>query len=204
MFLPDLAFDYVSVRSYDRDGRLRVRVANISKAVVNPYLGSEVPNWQGLGLDPQRVYKFYRDPAELGAAAATFNNLPLLARHVPVNADDHKPDDIVGATGSDARLDAPYLTNSLIVWASSAIRTIENGTKCQLSAAYRYEPDMRPGFAAGQAYDGVMRGLHGNHVALVPEGRAGADVVVGDGRMSVSNEGLHDRFPELRRIRICA
>src|SRR5262249_21805840 len=30
------------------------------------------------------------------------------------------------------------------------------------------------------AYDGVMRNLRGNHVALVEDGRAGDDVVVGD------------------------
>ncbi|MCV5420626.1 DUF2213 domain-containing protein, partial [Escherichia coli] len=29
-------------------------------------------------------------------------------------------------------------------------------------------------------YDGVMRDIVGNHVALVTEGRAGSDVVVGD------------------------
>lgn len=39
---------------------------------------------------------------------------------------------------------------------------------------------MTPGVHEGQPYDGVMRDIVGNHVALVIEGRAGSDVVVGD------------------------
>jgi hypothetical protein len=39
---------------------------------------------------------------------------------------------------------------------------------------------MTPGTYGGIKYDGVMRDIVGNHVALVEEGRAGADVHVGD------------------------
>lgn len=52
---PAMAFDYVSVRSFDQDGRLRVREANISRACVNPYAGDEIPGWERLGLDPGRI-----------------------------------------------------------------------------------------------------------------------------------------------------
>ena len=37
------------------DGRLEVRVNNISKACASPYLGNEIPDWETLGLDPQRI-----------------------------------------------------------------------------------------------------------------------------------------------------
>ena len=49
-----------------------------------------------------------------------------------------------------------------------------------LSAAYFFDADMTPGEYEGERYDGVMRNLRANHVALVEEGRAGPDVVVGD------------------------
>jgi len=49
-----------------------------------------------------------------------------------------------------------------------------------LSAGYYYTADMTPGTYEGVAYDGVMRNIRFNHVALVVEGRAGSDVVVGD------------------------
>jgi hypothetical protein len=175
-----LAFDRASVRTYDRDGRLHVEITNISKAAVNPYIGREIPDWKALGLDPDRVYKLLRDPDELAKAAPTFNNIPLLSRHVPVTADDHKPDLVIGSTGTDADFDGSHLRNSLVVWARDAIDDIESDVKKELSAAYRYRADMTPGTYEGEPYDGVMRDLVGNHVAIVREGRAGSSVVVGD------------------------
>lgn len=174
-----LAFDR-SVRKVDVDGRLHVEISNISKANVCPYLGSEIPNASALGLVPDKVYMLLRDPAELEKAAPTFNNLPLLSKHVPVSAEDHQPDLIVGSTGTDAVFDGTYLKNSLVVWEAIAIAGIESKEQCELSSAYRYTPDMRPGIYEGTPYDGVMRNIQGNHVALVEVGRAGPDVVVGD------------------------
>ena len=81
-----LAFDRASVRTYDRDGRLHVEISNISKATVNPYIGREIPDWKALGLDPDKVYKLLRDPDELAKAAPTFNNIPVLSRHVAAAA----------------------------------------------------------------------------------------------------------------------
>ncbi|HKJ95382.1 MAG TPA: DUF2213 domain-containing protein, partial [Gammaproteobacteria bacterium] len=152
----------------------------ISKATVNPYMGQEIPGWQGLGLEPDRIYQLLRDPGELAQAAGTFNNIPLLSKHIPVSADEPQKDYVVGATGSNAEFDDPYLKNSLVVWDSSAIAGIESREQYELSCAYRYVPDMTPGTYEGVPYDGVMRQIVGNHVALVEVGRAGPDVVVSD------------------------
>ena len=173
------AFDK-SARSYDADKRLHVSATNISKAAVNPYLGSEIPNWQQLGLESGKIYKLFRDPDELAKAAPTFNNLPLLSKHVPVDADDHRPDLVVGSTGSDASFKPPYLQTSLVVWARDAIDGIETQRQKELSSAYRYTAVMEPGEYNGEMYDGRMTNIIGNHVALVEVGRAGPDVVVGD------------------------
>lgn len=177
--MPKLAFDR-SLRRTDVDGRLHVEMSNISKATVSPYLGSEIPNSEALGLDPAKVYYLLRDPAELAAAAPTFNNLPLLSEHVPVSAMDHKPGKVIGSTGTDAVYAAPYLKNSLVVWEASAIAKVESREQCEISCAYRYDADMTRGEYDGVPYDGVMRNLIGNHVALVEVGRAGPDVVVAD------------------------
>ncbi|TWA71909.1 hypothetical protein FBZ84_101175 [Azospirillum baldaniorum] len=177
-----LAMDRDTVRQKDEDGRLKVERANISKAVVNPYLGREIPGWEALGLDPGKTYRLLRHPDELARAAPTFNALPLLDTHVPSTAWDHPFGKVVGTTGTDAAFEAPYLTNSLAVWTADAIAGIEDGTQKELSCGYRYDPDMTPGAYEGQPYDGVMRNLKGNHVALVKEGRAGPDVVVGDAK----------------------
>jgi hypothetical protein len=169
-----------SMRSYDEDGRMHVETSNISKATVNPYYGSEIPNHQQLGLEPKKVYYLLRDPEELEKAVQTFNNLPLLSKHIPVSADEPQKDVIVGTTGSDAKFEDGYLKCSLAVWDSEAIAGIESGEQMELSSAYRYTADMTPGEFNGMHYDGVMRDIVGNHVALVDVGRAGRDVVVSD------------------------
>lgn len=180
------ALDRSSVRTIDRDGRLHVAVANISKSNVCGYLGSEIPNADKLGLRSDRVYNLLRPADELAKAAKTFNNLPLLSVHVPVTADDHRPDLVVGSTGTDAKFSDPYLTNSLVVWSAAAIAGIESGEQGEISAAYRYTPVMAPGTTAGGVhYDGVMLDIVGQHVALVDHGRAGPDVVVGDSAMKL-------------------
>ncbi len=175
-----LAFDRATVRKIDVDGRMHVEVSNISKATVNPYRGDEIPDWEALGLDPNRIYFLLRDPEELARAAPTFNNIPLLSKHIPVSAAEPQKEFVVGATGSNASYQAPYLKNSLVVWDAVAIALIESEEQKELSSAYRYRADMTPGVYEGVAHDGVMRDIRGNHVALVEVGRAGPDVVVGD------------------------
>jgi hypothetical protein len=185
-----IAFDYASVRRFDEDGRLHVALTNISKANVCPYLGKEIPGAEQLGLDPERIYQLYRDPKELEKAAPTFNNIPLLSEHVPVSVTDHQPDLVMVSTGTDAVFEAPYLKNSLVVWVADAINGIERNEQRELSCAYRYEADMTPGVVDGTPYDGVMRNIRGNHVALVATGRAGPDVIVGDSTLEVSPMSL--------------
>lgn len=176
-----LAFDRASARSYDVDGRLHVDVCNISKATVNPYYGREIPNADALGLDPDKVYRLYRDPVELEKAAPTFMRLQLLDTHIAVDADDPKKEFVAGCIGSDVRFEAPYLKASLAVWVRSSIDKILKKNSAQLSCSYRYRADMTPGVTpGGLAFDGVMRDIVGNHVALVKEGRAGPDVFVND------------------------
>jgi uncharacterized protein len=82
---------------------------------------------------------------------------------------------VIGSTGTDAAFETPYLRNSLVVWARDAIEDIESEIKKELSSAYRYRADMTPGTYEGMPYDGVMRDIVGNHVALVDSGRAGPD-----------------------------
>lgn len=178
---PTIAFDKLSVRSYDKDGRLHVAVTPISKANVCPYMGKEIPGWDSLGLDPNKVYNMYRDPEELEKGAASFNNLPLLKKHIQVSADAPMKDDVVGSIGSDVHFDAPYLKASLCVWDSEAIALIDAQELDELSSAYHYVPIMEPGTTPeGEAYDGRMTDIIGNHLALVETGRAGPDVAVAD------------------------
>lgn len=177
-----LAFDFKSKRTYTPEGHLHVAGNNISKANVCPYRGNEIPKWKDLGLDPNRIYQLLRDPEEMRKGAATFNNKPLLSRHVAVTADSHDPDLVMGNV-SNVTYEHPYLKGDLGIWRREGIDAVESGKKQQLSSAYRYRADMTPGVYLGVPYDGVMRDIVGNHVAQVVEGRAGDDVVVGDSKL---------------------
>lgn len=181
MTIERLAFDRASVRTIDGNGRLQIAKTNISKANVCPYYGKEIPNYEKLGLQPDKIYQLYRHPDELKKAAHTFNNIPVLDRHVPDFPSDPPREFRVGATHSNCEFDGTYLTVGMTIYDASAMAGIETGEQRELSASYQYVADMTPGVTPdGVPYDGIMRDLVGNHEALVPEGRAGSDVLVAD------------------------
>ncbi|WP_210453533.1 DUF2213 domain-containing protein [Pantoea ananatis] len=181
MTIERLAFDRASVRSFDGNGRLQVTKSNISKANVCPYYGREIPNAEAMGLEPDKIYRLWRHPEELKKAAPTFNNIPVLCIHTPDFPGDPPREYRVGTTHSGSDFDGTYLTNGLSVWDNSAIAGIETEEQKELSSSYQYVADMSPGETPdGEAYDGVMRDIVGNHVALVETGRAGSDVLVAD------------------------
>lgn len=175
-----LAFDRSSVRTIDANGHMHVEMTNVSKAMVCPYFGREIPEAESLGLDASKSYMLLRDPQELTAAADTLNGQPLMIEHVVVSAEVPHANKRVGALGTDAKFEAPYLRNSMSIWDQLAIDLIESRQQCELSAGYRYDADMTPGEFQGVKYDGIMRNIKFNHVALVEDGRAGPDVVVAD------------------------
>jgi len=100
-----------------------------------------------------------------------------------VSAEKHKPEIVIGSTGTDAEFDGTYLKNSLVIWEQGAIDKIQMDIQKEISCAYRFVADMTPGEINGEQYDGVMRDIIGNHVAIVETGRAGSDVVVSDSKL---------------------
>lgn len=200
----NLLFDAtLSVRSKDENGFLHVALTPISKATVNPYLGREIEGSAAHGFKPGSIYYGLRDPTELEKAADTFNGLPLLLEHHPTDAENLPKEWVVGSMGTDAVFEKPYLKNSLTVTDAQAIQYIEDGTAKEISCSYRFTPDFTEGEyteADGSKvhYDFIMRDIKGNHVALVPEGRAGHDVKVADGIDAVkyiANEERRSNMP---------
>lgn len=169
-----------SMRSYDGNGHLIVERTIITKASVNPYFGREVPNYESLGLDPDKIYNLLRDPKELEKALSSFKGVQLLIKHTPVSADDPHNDLTVGSIGTDVEMEGNDVYASLRVFDKDAIELIESGKLQELSAGYAYTADMTSGEFNGYGYDGVMRNIHGNHVALVERGRIGRDAIISD------------------------
>ena len=183
-----------SVRTKDENGFMHVALTPISKATVNPYLGKEIEGSEEHGFEAEKIYYGLRDPEELEKGAKTFNGLPLLLEHHPTDAENLPKEWVVGSVGTDAVFEAPYLKNSLTVTDAQAIGYIEDGTAKEISCSYRFTPDFTAGeFTEADGskvhYDFVMRDIKGNHVALVPEGRAGHDVKVADGIDAVKYKG---------------
>lgn len=176
------AFDKASVRTYDDDGMMHVALTPISKSNICIYYGKEIPDAEALGLEPNKAYRLLRDPEELRKAVSTFNNKPLLNKHIGVTVIDPPKEAIVGSTGERAEFDGTYLKNSLVIWDIDSILGVETDKQKEISSSYRYRLDMTPGEYEGEAYDGVMRDIVCNHVAIVPSGRAGPDVFVYDSK----------------------
>ena len=170
-----------SARSYDANGHLRVARTIITKADVNPYLGASIPRWQELGLDPNKEYNLLRDPDELRKALSTFEGLQLLIRHIPVGAENPEKESTIGSIGTNIEMDDEgKVYSSLRVFDQEGIDYIESGKMQELSSGYAYDPDMTSGTWNGKHYDGIMRNIHGNHVAIVERGRIGSDAIIAD------------------------
>lgn len=173
-------FDSKSKRSFDINGFMHVECSNLTKESVDPYWGYEIVNSEALGLEQDKLYYGYRKGEELKKAAHTFNGLPLMRDHHFDSAEKPQREFRVGSVGTNCVYNAPYLQASLTITDAEAIRKIESGERVELSCSYFYKAVLEKGEFNGQPYDFVMTDIQGNHVALVEEGRAGADVRVAD------------------------
>lgn len=192
-----LVFDstpFESVRSIDDNGFMHVAVSNVTKEQVVPYRGDEIPNYESQGLKPEEIYYGYRPASELSKdeTVNSLNGIPILLNHHADYADEPQKKYRVGSTGTDAKFEAPYLTNSLHITDEDAIKRINDGSMKELSLGYRYEPVFEKGEFDGQKYDFIMTNISCNHVALVERGRAGRDVMVGDSELKTEIKSMDE------------
>ena len=180
-----IALDAQSKRTYDENGFLHVSISPLTRVQVAPYRGCEIPGWQELGLEPERIYKGYRPASELSKPETieSVNGIPIQLAHHMDYADNPAKMTRVGSTGTDGAFHSPFLTNSLHIQDKNAIDRINDGSMRELSLAYRYKPVFTPGETPdGEKYDFIMTDISANHVALVDEGRAGHEVLVYDSK----------------------
>lgn len=189
-----------SARYIDDNGHLIVKETVITKADVNPYYGKEIPNGAALGLDPEKIYFLLRDPEELRAGMQSFAAGQLLLQHIPVHATKPEKELTIGAIGSEFRMDDEGCVWAMIrVTDQEGIDYIQSGKMEQLSAGYAYTADMTSGEYNGIKYDGIMRNIRGNHVALVERGRIGPDAIIADNMPNEIEEYLMTKKVELKK-----
>lgn len=193
-----LAIDAESKRTYDENGFLHVSISPLTRVQVAPYRGCEIPGWQELGLEPERIYKGYRPASELSKpdTIESVNGIPIQLAHHMDYADNPAKNTRVGSTGTDGAFHSPFLTNSLHIQDKNAIDRINDGSMRELSLAYRYKPVFQSGETPdGEKYDFVMTDISANHIALVDEGRAGHEVLVYDSKGGFMADNVDKTLP---------
>lgn len=193
-----IALDAQSKRTYDENGFLHVSISPLTRVQVAPYRGCEIPGWQELGLEPERVYRGYRPASELSKPETieSVNGIPIQLAHHMDYADNPAKNTRVGSTGTDGAFHPPFLTNSLHIQDKNAIDRINDGSMRELSLAYRYKPVFQSGETPdGEKYDFVMTDISANHLALVDEGRAGHEVLVYDSKGGFMADNVDKTLP---------
>lgn len=180
----------VSMREIDHNGFVTVDRNPISREGVFPYMGSNLP-----GADPDKIYQVYRPAEELThpEALKSFRLIPLIDDHVMLGegfntAAEEKG--VHGTTGEDVVFENGILYAPLKIFSDTLKRLIEQGKKA-LSIGYRCVFEKSSGVFQGQAYDYIQRGIRGNHIALVHEGRSGPDIAVLDHQMACDSFDLN-------------
>lgn len=174
-----------SNREKDANGFLHVKNCHCTKVQIAQYLGCEISK----DLVADKVYNVFRPEEELKKAETiqSLNGVPLQLEHHDDTAEKPAQYTRIGATGTDAVFEYPYLSNSLHFFNQKAIDLIESGEKCELSIGYDCEIHKEAGEFEGVPYDFVQRNIKIQHVALVECGRAGADVKVSDSKEIILN-----------------
>lgn len=125
------------------------------------------------------VRREFRPPEEVFAAdsLASFSLAPLTLLHpteplTPENTTKYR----VGTVGESVSREELFVRAPVVVQDAAAIRAVESGEAQELSCGYSAELEMTAGEWQGERYDAIQRQIRGNHVALVPRGRAGPEV----------------------------
>lgn len=192
-----LVYDLMPVteRKIDANGYLEAP-ARLSRMGVQKYRARELRGQDGQQIfsdkGPDDFVFIHRPEAEVLAdeSVASFENLPITDGHPdPMRY----PNGVTPATYKelavghvrDCRAGKDgYLHGRVFIRDEKAVQAVMSG-KSQLSCGYGFDCEKKPGIAPdGQAYDGVMRNIRGNHLAAVYVARGGAGCSVADQQTS--------------------
>lgn len=172
-----------STRTYTRDGFMRAK-AKIASTGVQVYRAADVGLDQH-GIPGDRVLRLYRPPEAVfdPTSMQSFEGAPVTFKHPPKRQNVDATNWRHLAVGDQYGIgrDGDYLTaNIFTIRDAAAVRAVDAGTT-ELSCGYDFDVDLTPGKTPdGQAYDGVMKNIVGNHTAIVDKARGGPGCRVGD------------------------
>lgn len=176
-------------KEIDRNGWFEVKDNPLSKEGVFLYRGNQIILPDGSrASETDELIPVYRPAEELSnpEAIESFKLVPWVDDHTMLGSGElgltpAERKGVQGVIGEDVYFKDGVLYGNIKAFSESFARKIENGKK-ELSLGYRCSYERASGEWNGQAYQYIQRNLRGNHLALVDEGRMGADVRVMDAK----------------------
>lgn len=157
-----------------REGFLICRNVPIARIGAQEYTARDLK----LDGDPERVIPVQRLPEDVfdPATLASFEGKPVTQLHPPELVGPENYAAYLKGHAGNIRRDGDFIIADLFIDDKSLASDIQNGTMREVSCGYtcRYEAD-------GDGYKQTH--IRGNHVAVVPRGRAGHEVAIKDAAM---------------------
>lgn len=164
------------------EGFLICKDVPIARTGPQDYLARELQ----LDGDPDRLITVQRHPEDVfeEATLASFEGKPICDGHPPENVGPENYAAYTKGHVQNVRRDGDYIVADLYINDANLANEVRNNVKREVSCGYlcNYVPD-------GAGYK--QSRIRGNHVAVVPKGRAGAAVAI------------HDTAPEAEKGRNC-
>ena len=162
------------------EGYLICRDVPIARTGTQEYLARELQ----LDGDPERVVTVNRYPEDVfaPAALASFEGKDVTAGHPPENVGPENFASYSKGHVQNVRRSGEYIVADLILKDAGLVSDVWNGVTREVSCGYlcEYVPD-------GSSYK--QQNIRGNHVAVVPRGRAGHEVAIKDQAASEAGKG---------------
>lgn len=153
------------------EGYLVCRDVHIARTGTQEYLARELQ----LEGDPERIIQVRRTPEEVFSPAtlASFEGKDVTRGHPPENVGPENFSAYTKGHVQNVRRSGEYIVADLILKDASLVSDVWNGVTREVSCGYlcEYVPE-------GGGYK--QTNIRGNHVAVVPRGRAGREVAIQD------------------------
>ena len=162
------------------EGYLICRDVPIARTGPQEYLAGEL----GLEGDPERVVEVNRYPEDVfdPAVLASCEGKDGTAGHPPENVGPENFSSYTRGHVQNVRRSGEHIVADLIIKDANLVSDVWNGVTREVSCGYlcRYVPD-------GSGYK--QQHIRGNHVAVVPRGRAGHEVAIQDQAVQETEKG---------------